>query len=178
MNYLTPLIIAALLIAQHLASPLASAKTRQASAGRIVVGVVTHVTDGDTLWVKPLGGGEALDVRLQGMDAPESCQDYGQAAQQALSSHVLHRNVTLTTKARDKYGRVIAKVSLGQQDIGAWMVANGHAWSYHFHRSAGLYAREESVARQAGRGLWATSYPLPLEPRAFRKRTKCHKQRK
>jgi micrococcal nuclease len=176
MKYQTPLIIAVLLLAQHFASTLAVAKTKQASTGRTVAGVVTHVTDGDTLWVKPLGGGEALDVRLQGIDAPESCQDYGRAAQQQLAAQVMHRTVTLTTKARDKYGRVIAKVSLGQQDVGAWMVANGHAWSYHFHRSAGPYAREEAAARQAGRGLWATSYPL--EPRAFRKRTSCRKQRK
>lgn len=136
-----------------------------------IQGRVTHVTDGDTLWVKPSGGGEALDVRIQGIDAPESCQDYGHTSQQALSSHVLHKTVTLTTKARDKYGRVIAKVSLGNQDIGAWMVKSGHAWSYHFHKSAGPYAKEETVARQAGRGLWG--YGQPQEPREFRKRNKC-----
>jgi endonuclease YncB( thermonuclease family) len=144
-----------------------------------IQGTVTHVTDGDTLWVKPSSGGEALDVRIQGIDAPESCQDYGHAAQQALSRHVLHKSVTLTTKARDKYGRVIAKVSLGNQDVGAWMVKSGHAWSYHFHKSRGPYANEEKAARQAGRGLWG--YPNAIEPREFRKfmrGAKCHKPRR
>jgi endonuclease YncB( thermonuclease family) len=28
-------------------------------------GVVTHVSDGDTVWVQPLQGGEAYKVRLQ-----------------------------------------------------------------------------------------------------------------
>ena len=141
-----------------------------------IVGVVTYVSDGDTIWVNPVGGGEALDVRIQGIDAPESCQDYGRMSQQALSQHVLHKTVTLSTKARDRYGRVIAKVNLGNQDVGAWMVMNGHAWSNHFHKSAGLYAREEMAARQSGRGLWGNAYPI--EPREFRMRTKCHKQRK
>lgn len=121
-------------------------------------------------------GGEAMDVRIQGIDAPESCQDYGRMSQQALASHVLNQQLTLHIRARDQYGRLIAKVSLGHQDVGGWMVANGHAWSYHFHRSAGPYAREEAAARQAGRGLWASGYTL--EPRVFRKQAKCHKQRK
>ena len=146
-----------------------------------IFGVVTHVSDGDTLWVRPTGGGDALNVRIQGIDAPESCQDYGHNARQALSRHVLHKSVTLVTKARDKYGRVIANVSLGNQDVAAWMVANGHAWSHHASRnhssrSAGLYARQEMAARQAGRGLWGHAYPI--EPRDFRKLTKCHKQSK
>ena len=37
-------------------------------------GVVTHVSDGDTVWVQPLQGGEAYKVRLLGIDAPEICQ--------------------------------------------------------------------------------------------------------
>jgi micrococcal nuclease len=151
----------------------------QARTALSIVGVVTYVSDGDTVWVKPNGGGEALDVRIQGIDAPESCQDYGHVAQQALSQHVLHKTVTLTTKARDKYGRVIARISFGNQghqDVGAWMVANGHAWSYHFHRNAGPYAREEMMARLSGRGLWGNGYPM--EHREFRRRTKCHKPRK
>lgn len=147
------------------------------TSSRTVMGVVTYVSDGDTLWVKTVGDSEAWDVRIQGIDAPESCQAGGQAAKQALSHFALHQTVTLTTKARDKYGRMIAKVSMGNQDVGAWMVANGHAWSYHFHRSRGLYAQEEMFARQAGRGLWRDGNRA-VEPREFRRRTKCHKPRK
>jgi micrococcal nuclease len=171
MKFFTAAIIAVQLALQVLASPAAMAKSKNPNAGHQVVGVVSHVTDGDTLWVKPNSGGEALDVRIQGIDAPESCQDYGHASQQALARHVLHKSVTLHTRARDKYGRVIAKVSLANQDVGAWMVHGGHAWSYHFHKSAGPYAREEVAAKQARRGLWA--YSNAVEPREFRKRNKC-----
>lgn len=176
MKIFTAAIIAVMLVTAALRSPPVIAKAKNPNDARSVIGVVTYVSDGDTIWVKPSGGGEALDVRIQGIDAPESCQDYGHISQQALSQHVLHKTVTLTTKARDKYGRVIANVRLGDQDVAAWMVHGGHAWSYHFHRNAGPYAKEEIAARQAGRGLWGNG--SAVEPREFRKRAKCHKPRK
>jgi hypothetical protein len=43
-----------------------------------------HVSDGDTVWVQPLQGGEAYKVRLQGIDAPEICQPWGPQARAAL----------------------------------------------------------------------------------------------
>jgi endonuclease YncB( thermonuclease family) len=135
--------------------------------------VVTHVTDGDTIWVSAGGGQPAIDVRLQGIDAPEICQDYGRVAAGALLQHLQHKTVSVTGRARDKYGRVIAKVSLNGEDIGAWLVENGHAWSYHSSRSLGTYRVQETSARQAGRGLWGSG--SPMEPKVFRKRTKCHK---
>ncbi len=47
-------------------------------------GVVTHVSDGDTVWVQPLHGGEAHKVRLLGIDAPEICQPWGPQSRAAL----------------------------------------------------------------------------------------------
>jgi micrococcal nuclease len=135
--------------------------------------VVTHVTDGDTIWVSVGGGVQAIDVRLQGIDAPEICQDYGRIAAGALLQHLQHKTVSVTGRARDKYGRMVAKVSLNGQDVGAWLVENGHAWSYHNKRSLGPYGKQETAARQLGRGLWASG--SPMEPKLFRKRMKCHK---
>jgi len=135
--------------------------------------VVTHVTDGDTMWVSTGNGEQATDIRIQGIDAPEICQDYGRTAQAALSHRVLHQTVSVTSKARDKYGRMVAKVSVGGEDLGAWLVANGHAWSNHYRQSLGTYGAQEMAARQAGRGLWGSG--SPIEPKVFRKKTKCHK---
>jgi endonuclease YncB( thermonuclease family) len=136
---------------------------------------VMHVTDGDTIWVSVGGGGTqpAIDIRIQGIDAPEICQDYGRIAAGALLNYLQHKTVSVTGRARDKYGRTIGKVTLGGQDVGAWLVENGHAWSYHSARSAGLYRLQEASARQARRGLWASG--SPVEPKVFRKRTKCHR---
>lgn len=148
-------------------------RTSKRPPSRAFTAVVTHVTDGDTLWVSKGNGEQAIDVRLQGIDAPEICQDYGKSAQAALARRVLHQTVSVTSKARDKYGRMVAKVSVGGEDLGAWLVANGHAWSNHYHQSLGTYGQQETAAKQAGRGLWAGGYPV--EPKLFRKRTKCHK---
>jgi micrococcal nuclease len=138
-----------------------------ASFGNVLTGVVTHVSDGDTLWVRLAEGGEPVKVRFQGMDAPEGCQDWGPQASQALKARALHQNVQITTRARDDYGRLLARVSMGEEDVGAWMVAQGHAWSYHYRGRDGPYASEELSARSARRGLWAAA--TPMEPRAFRK---------
>jgi endonuclease YncB( thermonuclease family) len=163
------LIIAALALTYGTAEARASKRQPTQSFSAIV----KHVTDGDTVWVSTGGGQQAIDVRIQGIDAPEICQDYGRVAAGALLQHLQHKTVSVTGRARDKYGRVVAKLSLNGQDVGAWLVENGHAWSYHNRRSLGPYGYQENAARQAGRGLWASGYPV--EPKLFRKRTKCHK---
>lgn len=138
-----------------------------AATAKLLTGVVTHVTDGDTLWVRLSEGGEPVKVRFQGMDAPESCQDWGPQATQALKARAVRKEVVLNTRARDDYGRMLARVRMDGEDLAAWMVAQGHAWSYHYRRDPGPYAMEERSARTAKRGLWAVG--TPVEPREFRK---------
>lgn len=133
---------------------------------RIYNGVVTHVTDGDTFWVRTSTHGEPRKVRFQGIDAPESCQAWGSQATAALTQRVQFKTVQLNTRARDDYGRMLATVTLNGDDVGRWMVVNGHAWSYHYRRNLGPYATEETQARATGRGLWSQA---AVEPREFRK---------
>jgi len=135
---------------------------------RAVEGRVTHVTDGDTIWVRPVDAGTALQVRLQGLDAPEICQDAGVQARDALAARLLHRSVELDVRAQDSYARTLARVRFEGRDVGAWLVAEGWAWSSSFRRRAGPYAQEEAAARAGRRGLWSQSEPV--EPRDFRKR--------
>lgn len=136
-------------------------------------GTVTHVSDGDTLWVRPATGGAAVPVRLQGIDAPEACQAFGSQARQALAWRALNKPVRVQVQGRDDYDRLLARVSVHGQDLGAWLVFSGHAWSYRYRANPGPYAQQESQARMARRGLWAASGAL--EPREFRKRHgACH----
>jgi micrococcal nuclease len=131
--------------------------------------IVTRVSDGDTLWVRPLDAGSKrrpIKLRLQGIDAPERCQTWGPQAQRALSSKVLHKEVQLQTRGRDDHERVLGNVWLGEEDVSAWMVDHGHAWSYRYRNSAGPYAAQEEKARQNKRGLFAD--PQAVEPRQFR----------
>jgi micrococcal nuclease len=131
-------------------------------------GTVTHVTDGDSIWVRPSSGGPPRELRVQGIDAPEICQAWGREARDALAAQVLHRQVRVTSRGRDTYRRTLARVSFGGQDVGAWMVSRGHAWSYQFRRDTGPYSQQQAQARTARLGLWHAAEPT--EPRVFRKR--------
>lgn len=136
-------------------------------------GTVTHVSDGDTVWVRPATGGAPVPVRLQGIDAPEICQPFGEQARHALASRVLHKPVSVDVRGRDDFDRTLGRVTVQGQDVGAWLVFTGLAWSYRYRQNPGPYAQLESQARQARRGLWAASGPL--EPRQFRQRQgQCH----
>lgn len=136
-----------------------------AAGAKTLHGVVNHVTDGDTIWVRPAGGAP-VQVRIQGLDAPEICQAFGQQARDALAARLLHREVLVSTRARDIYQRSVGNVSQDGQDVGAWLVAHGYAWSTHYRGRDGPYAREEAHARQARLGLWAVD---TVEPRNFRR---------
>ncbi|HWI82924.1 thermonuclease family protein [Ramlibacter sp.] len=149
-----------LLLAAALAAPgLAGARGFQ--------GEVTHVTDGDSLWVRPEAGGTPRAVRLQGIDAPEICQPFGREARDALAARVLHRRVTVQPRARDRYERLLARVSAGSDDLGGWLVARGYAWSDGY-RGGGPYARQQAHAMAQRLGLWHGGGAQ--RPRDFRRR--------
>lgn len=136
-------------------------------------GTVTHVSDGDTLWVRPQRGGAPRAVRLDGIDAPEACQAYGEAARAALVGRVLGQTVQVRVRRHDDYGRALARVSLNREDIGGWLVSQGHAWSYRYRGQAGPYARQESQARAHRLGLFRQAQAE--RPRDFRRRHgPCH----
>ncbi len=137
------------------------------AGARPLHGVVSHVTDGDTLWVRPGGDRPPVQVRILGLDAPEICQAFGTQAREALAARVLHRTVRVSTRARDRYQRSVGSVSLEGQDVGAWLVQRGYAWSGRYRGRPGPYAQEEAQARQGRIGLWAAS---AVEPRNFRRR--------
>jgi len=140
----------------------AAAGSRQAQSG-----VVTRVVDGDTVWVKT-SGNPALKVRIQGIDAPEICQPDGVQARDALKRRVLWQSVTVTSGAHDDYGRTVGKLHLQGQDMGRWLVAQGHAWVYSYRPTKGPYAEELRQAQSARRGIFMNI--AAEEPRLFRKR--------
>jgi micrococcal nuclease len=144
------------------------AATLQAGAVQSWQGSVTRVSDGDTLWVRPAAGGKPVKVRINGIDAPEICQAGGRAARKALAARVLGRPLGVLARGQDDYGRTIAVLELDGEDIGGWMVSQGHAWSYGFGRDGGPYAAQQARAQAASRGLFADR--AAVAPRLFRKR--------
>ncbi len=133
-------------------------------------GVVSRVVDGDTVRVQPHDGARPVSIRLEGIDAPEICQAGGTQARDALKRQVLGSRVEVYGRARDDYGRLLARIELRGEDQGRWMVAHGQAWSYRYRNSAGPYAAEQRRAQLAGAGIFSASSRRPVNPREFRKR--------
>ena len=136
-------------------------------------GKVTHVSDGDTVWVQALQGGQVFKVRLQGLDAPEICQAWGPQSRDTLHAALHDQMVDVQGQYHDSYGRLLAQVSRQGNDVGAWMVSHGHAWSYSYRGHPGAYDAEQATAQSQQLGLFADA--RAVQPRWFRKRFgPCH----
>ena len=139
-----------------------------AHAAAVWQGVVTHVSDGDTLWVRPLvGAGPSHKLRLYGIDAPERCQAWGAQARLALHTLLWSQVVQVQSLGHDSYGRTLARVFFQGVDVGGWLVLNGLAWSYRFQGQPGPYDAQQAQAQQQRNGLFAQ--PPLFTPYGFRR---------
>ncbi|EHX7722180.1 thermonuclease family protein [Enterobacter kobei] len=133
-----------------------------------ITGKIVRVLDGDT--VEILAGNVATRVRLNGIDAPEKAQPFGQRSRLALTAIVGGKTVLAVGEKRDRYGRLLATLMLDGRDINATQVYSGMAWVYRYKGLATEpeYLRYERDARTARRGLW--SEKEPVEPSIWRQR--------
>ena len=129
---------------------------------------VSYIFDGDTLWVRPADGGRSRKLRIEGIDAPEICQSGGVASRDALRERLSGQTVTVHEHQRDTYGRPLVALKLGSEDVAAWMVRQGWAWSYRWRDDPGPFAKQEAQARASRRGIFADL--SAEEPRGFRRR--------
>lgn len=138
----------------------------QAVSPRTLEGKVVGVADGDTLTVLDSGNRQTR-VRLQGIDAPESAQAFGQVSKRNLSDLAFGRQVVVEYGKTDRYGRTLGKVLVAGRDVNLEQVRAGLAWHYKYYREEQspddrrLYAAEEEAARSARRGLWVDPHPVP-----------------
>ena len=119
---------------------------------------VTRVVDGDTFeGYVGNGSGSALNqitVRINGIDAPERGQNYGDVAAAFLHRCICGKTVQLELVQKDRYGRWVAKVSLEGVDVAGEMLKNGLAWYYKEYENNPRYAQLEAGARLRRLGLW------------------------
>lgn len=85
-----------------------------------LTGIVTHVADGDTLDIT--ANGQAYTIRLDGIDAPERGQAFGQQARQHLRVLAFSQPATALVQNRDRYGRTVARVIVAGRDLSEEMV--------------------------------------------------------
>jgi len=133
-------------------------------------GVVTAVTDGDTLVLE-----QGLVVRLVGIQAPKlplgragfEQQPLAPEAKAALAAMTLGKRVRLSFGGlqTDRYGRALAHLHVEGVDGELWvqgeMVRLGLARVYSFKDNrtmVGELLEVEAEARTANRGIWALAY--------------------
>ncbi|WP_148716792.1 thermonuclease family protein [Chitinolyticbacter meiyuanensis] len=147
------------------------------SRGELLQGRVIGVADGDTLTLLDAQLVEHR-LRLAFVDAPEKAQAYGSAAKWQLSAEVYGREVRAEVVDVDRYGRGVARVWRGAEDVNLALLRRGLAW--HYTRYAedkqpgedfDHYAAAERNARSQGLGLWQGRQPLP--PWQYRQRQRA-----
>jgi endonuclease YncB( thermonuclease family) len=158
---------------RHLTLPIitlvvGSLLSAQPNAIEEFAGKVIGVTDGDT--IKVLVDKMPRVVRLEGIDAPEAKQSFGNKSKQALSKLVVGKTVRVLVTGTDKYKRTLGKVEIEGVDVNAQMIEDGWAWHYKKYNSEMRLSKLEEQAKTAKKGLWAEENPLP--PWEFRARQK------
>jgi micrococcal nuclease len=143
-----------------------------AAQPQTITGKVVAISDGDTLTVLDANNRQHK-IRLDGIDAPESSQDFGSRAKQSLSDLVFGKTVTVISSKKDRYGRTLGKVMLQKHDINLEQIRRGFAWFYRYYakelrpEDAVEYEKAENVAKAGKLGLWTD--PAPTPPWDFRR---------
>lgn len=139
----------------------------------IASGRVVSVTDGDTLTV--LGEDKTpYKIRLQGVDAPEKTQDFGQKCKETLMETAINLTAEVEVYKKDRYGRIVAKVTVEGKDVALEQLRIGCGWHYIAYAKEQnqadreAYAAAEEQARKRKIGLWKNKNPQA--PWDFRKR--------
>ncbi len=129
---------------------------------------VISVTNGDTLTV--LVDRQKVNVRLEGIDAPEKNQAFGRQAKSALSKLVMRKPITLRVTGENRNGQILARIDIAGVDVSAEMIRLGMAWHNEKYSDDEDLARLQALARGEEVGLWAEGEPLP--PWEYRVREK------
>ena len=142
-------------------------------SAQVLKGRAVGITDGDTFTLL-VNGNEQVKIRIDGIDAPEKKQDFGNRAKEYLSGMIWGKELTVKVSKKDKYGRSIGKISTPEiKDVGLEMIKAGYAWQYRDYNKEQSYEEAEKLARKNRNGLWLDKNPIrPQDFRKARKNTK------
>jgi endonuclease YncB( thermonuclease family) len=177
---------------------VAGAATTAFAAERSIQGYVTKIVDGDTIHFHAADAPSTvsdLNVRLLGMDAPESHfkgadgewhnqGPWGEAAAKYLAKLIpVETNIVLESHGLDRYHRVLGRLLYRKHDVNLKMVSDGMAIPYLIcegddcdesffareHVAEYLDACRSARSEQAG-AIWNKEHPLKEMPFEFRMR--------
>ncbi len=131
-----------------------------------LTGKVIKVVDGDSITVLDSTNTQHR-IRLQGIDAPERKQAFGNASRKHPASLVAGKQVTVKWDKRDRYRRIVGFVIVDGEDVNFAQVKAGTAWFYRYYQNElslenrKLYAQAEDEPRANKGGLWQDKNPIP-----------------
>ena len=134
--------------------------------GQTLKGRVVAIADGDTLTVLD-SQNQQHKIRLNGIDAPESAQEFGQASKRNLSDLVFGKDVTVIWSKVDRYQRLVGTVLVGSTNANLEQLKAGLAWFYRQYAGdvpqteRAKYEAAETEAKAGKRGLWQQARPVP-----------------
>jgi endonuclease YncB( thermonuclease family) len=149
-----------------------------------IEGRVINVADGDTITILDLERKQHR-IRINGIDAPERGQPFGDRSRRNMADMVAGKEVTADCHKVDRYGRQVCKVWVQPSDcpmcsktldVGHAQILAGMAWWYREYakeqtpEDLGRYESEENEARMRKRGLWVLKEPVA--PWEWRKKPK------
>ncbi|WP_158222623.1 thermonuclease family protein [Rhodopirellula sp. MGV] len=123
----------------------------------VLVGRITRIVDGDTVILSIRGVGEAK-IRLEGVDAPETGQRFGDESKSWLSSQILGKDVRAELTGSDRYGRKLGHLYVDSTNwVNQGLILAGLAWHYAKYNHDTRLASAQQTARGGALGLWADS---------------------
>ena len=125
---------------------------------------IIKIYDGDTITALT-SQKEKIKIRLYGIDAPELKQPFGKASKRHLIDLISNKSLNINEKGKDKYGRTLAVLYNGDQNINAQMVIDGYAWAYD--KFSKDYVAFQQNAQSLKKGLWTDKDVV--RPSDFRK---------
>jgi micrococcal nuclease len=143
---------------------------------------IMYCSDGDTCHVKAAGGELWFNVRLFGIDAPETAkkrrhksgQPMGEAAKNYLNELIKGREVEIIQADLDPYNRPVVEIYLNGECVNLKMVALGYAETYKGKTKRldrQKYETAEAAAKEKKLGVWTQdNYQSPKEFRMMQKR--------
>jgi micrococcal nuclease len=131
----------------------------EVSEAKVITGKVIKVADGDTFTLLTADT-QKVKVRLLDIDCPENGQPHGKGAKQLLSELIFGKEVYVKYDKKDRYGRVLGKVYVGDVFVNMTLIESGYAWHFKKYSKNENFAKAEQTARIRKVGLWQDKFPI------------------
>ena len=118
-----------------------------------ILGRIKSVIDGDTFEFVQLDG-TTFTIRAEGIDAPETSQEFSNLSKQFLESHMGH-DIRVEYDKMDLYRRVLGQLYFDNRWLNYELVRSGLAFNDIKHFANRHLVKAESHARLSRLGIWS-----------------------